>query len=117
MPPAFCFDLRMSKPPKKISEIPITRQEYYRLLAEVRTLTVFVKGLHAASLVKQLPPCENTPDKSQEAQEYQEYFETAFDESFPKLVAITHSKILEQIEDISPRIAAELDDRSADEIV
>jgi hypothetical protein len=114
MPPALCFDLRMSKPPKKISEIPITRQEWYRLLAEMRTLTAFVRSLHAASLVKQLPPGENTPDKSQKAQEY---FEKAFDENFPKVVAIAYSKILEEIEDINPRIAAELDDRSADEIV
>lgn len=81
------------------------KSEYWRLRAELLALrdmlgATFVRstGLHDA--------------KSKAFKKAQ----AGFDASYEKLVAFHFSKILLEIEDISPRLAAELDDRSPDEI-
>ena len=88
----------------------LTRREYYRLLAEVRVLGGWVR-----ELLLRNHGDTNDPIADQET-EGAEKDRLELEQLFEQAVAETYAKMLEQIEDMSPSFAAELDDRELNEI-
>ena len=89
-----------------MSKDPIqTKPEYWRLRAEILALRDFLGITYAQSLgFTEVDSVERT----QVIKDFKEAFES--------LVATHHHKILSEIEDISPRLASELDNREPGEI-
>jgi hypothetical protein len=94
-----------------ISKQTITRNEYYRLVAEVRTLGAFIRELYL------MMECHtHDGDGIMKQQEWDDAARKQLDEMFEKAVSEKYSQLLYAIEDISPSLAAELDDRVPGEI-
>jgi hypothetical protein len=94
----------------KLERSFLTRREYYRLIAEVRVLGSMIRELYMIHWGHS--PETDSGEKEKLADQDRERFEKMFDEA----VAHKYAAILEQIEDVSPALAAELDERSPEEI-
>ena len=95
----------MSTEKTKPKDTLVATSEYWRLRAEVFALREFLSSTYVHSLGF------HDPD-SEDFLRVQERFDGAFE----KVVATQLSRMLCSIEDISPRLAASLDDREQSEI-
>lgn len=88
----------------------ISRREHYRLLAEVRALGTLIRELYFQQLGH--PEKPGNPEEVRLANKDREEIAKMFEETVER----SYAAVLERIEDISPSLAAEMDDRTFEEI-